>query len=275
MQTAIRKNTALMLLLAGFLVLAFVAVLYGFVLRLMMRLSRQTEELSKLNKTKDRFMGMVSHDLRTPLTVTSGVASALIEEVKDEEQLALLRLVGSSSKRMLTLIDDLLDVSRIESGILELHQREVDIAGLIDDAVTDNRLIARVKDILIGEDVPAGIGAVRIDPDRLRQVLDNLLGNAVKYSPAKTTVTVGARLLPDRLELWVQDQGPGIKKSESAVIFHEFIKGGARPTAGEPSYGLGLAIAKRLVELHRGTIRIDSEPGKGTRFTISIPRSSS
>lgn len=275
MRTAIRRNTVWMLILAGVLVLAFVGVLYGFVLRLLARLSRQTEELARLNKIKDRFMGMVAHDLRTPLTVTSGVASALIEEIRDEEQLALLRLVGSSSKRMLTLIDDLLDVSQIESGVLELHWREVDMAGLIADVVAGNRLIAHAKEILIREEVAAGIGVVRVDGDRLRQVLDNLLGNAVKYSPAKTTVTVGARVESGRLELWVQDQGPGIVKEELSTVFREFGKGRSRPTAGESSYGLGLAIAKRLVELHRGTLRIDSEPGKGARFTVSIPLSSS
>ncbi|MEK7234078.1 MAG: ATP-binding protein [Elusimicrobiota bacterium] len=274
-QDAITMNTVSMLFLTGVLVVAFIVVMYGFVLRLLTRLSRQTAELLETNKAKDRFLGMVAHDLRTPLTVTSGVALALMAEVKEEEHLALLRLIGSSSKRMITLIDGLLDVAQVKSGTLELHLCETNIADMVVDAVACTRLIAATKAILVRADVAADIGTVRADPVRLRQILDNLLGNAVKYSPAQTTITVGARRESGRFEIWVQDQGLGIEKAELSTVFNEFAMGSARPTAGESSHGLGLAIVKRLVDLHQGTIRIDSELGKGTRLTVSIPCSSS
>ena len=142
---------------------------------------------------------------------------------------------------------------------------------MVADAVACTRLIASTKEILVREDVAADVGTARVDPDRLRQILDNLIGNAVKYSPEKTRVTVGARRESGRLELWVQDQGPGIREEDLSVIFAEFVKGSARPTEGASSHGLGLAIVKRLVDLHRGAIRLDSEIGQGARFTVSFP----
>lgn len=268
---AVDRNYAAMIVLSAVLLALFIATLYFFVWRLLDRLSKQKADLAALNETKDRFLGMAAHDLRTPLTGISGLAELLREDAKDPVQRRFLDGILESSATMLGLINELLDVTKINSGRLDLRLQEVDVAELLGKAVQFNTFVARKKVISIRDAVPKDIGTARLDPERFRQVIDNLIGNAVKYSKPGTTVTVGAGKDSGRLSIWVEDQGLGIPPQELARIFEPFFKPSTRPTGGEASHGLGLAIVKRMVELHKGTIAVESTVGKGSRFTLSLP----
>ncbi len=267
----IRRNFATMVVLTALLLALFVLTIYFLIWRLMDRLSKQKSELAALNETKDKFLGMAAHDLRNPISGIIGLANMLKEEVKAPSCSKPLDLITESSEKMLGLINELLDVSKINSGRVELRIRETDVRELLMKALDFNALIAGKKGIALKEAVPADIGSASLDPDRIRQVLDNLLTNAIKYSQPGTTVTLGAKKEESLLAVCVKDQGLGMRKEELSKLFVAFFRGSAAPTGGEASHGLGLAIAKRIVELHGGTISVESEPGKGSEFTFKLP----
>lgn len=274
-QAAMDRNYIVMVALSGLLLALFVATLYFLVWRLLDRVSRQNVELAALNETKDRFLGMAAHDLRNPLTGIVGLAGLLREDAKDPAHRQFLDGILESSATMLGLINEYLDVTKINSGRLDLRFRETDVAELLGKAVQFNAFVAGKKGVSVIGAVPGDIGTACLDPERFRQVMDNLIGNAVKYSKPGTTVTVGAKKGSGRLSIWVADQGLGIEQDELGRIFEPFFKASARPTAGEASHGLGLAIVKKMVELHDGTISVESTVGKGSRFTVSLPLSRS
>jgi signal transduction histidine kinase len=268
---ALRKNYMGMVTVAIVLLILFVLSLYFLIWRLMNRLALQKAELTRLNETKDKFMGMAAHDLRNPLVVVTGLTQALRKKITDAGQTRILDEILSSASRMSSLVNDLLDLASIRNGRLRIKLREVDVAELIRTSVDCNRVIGQQKNITIFHDVAEDVGTVRLDPERMRQVIDNLTGNACKYSEPGTTVTVGAEKKDGRLVIRVVDQGIGIRPEELAGIFEEFARTSAQPTGGESSHGLGLAIVKRMVELHGGTIEVSSAAGKGTQFIMSFP----
>jgi len=267
----LQKNFMGMVTVAVLLLVLFVLSLYFFIWRLLNRLALQKAELTRLNETKDKFLGMAAHDLRNPLVVVTGLTQALRKKITDTGQARILDEIIASARRMGNLVNDLLDMSSIRDGQLRLRLQEVDVADLIRTSVDCNRVIGQQKNITLVHEVPDDIGPARLDPDRIRQVIDNLTGNACKYSEAGTTVTVGAAKTGDRLVIWVADQGIGMRQEELAGIFDEYVRTSGRPTGGESSHGLGLAIVKRMVELHGGTIEVASVAGKGTRFILSFP----
>ena len=268
---ALRKNYMGMVTVAIVLLILFVLSLYFLIWRLMNRLALQKAELTRLNETKDKFMGMAAHDLRNPLVVVTGLSQALRKKITDTGQTRILDEIVASAGRMSRLVNDLLDLASINKGQLRLNLREVDVTELIKTSVDCNRVIGQQKNITIVHEIAEDVGHVRLDPERMRQVIDNLTCNACKYSQAGTTVTVGAEKSGGRLVIRVVDQGIGIKSEELAGIFDEFARTSGQPTAGESSHGLGLAIVKRVVELHGGTIGVTSAAGKGTQFVMSFP----
>ncbi|MBI5596981.1 MAG: DUF3365 domain-containing protein [Elusimicrobia bacterium] len=272
LHAAIRRNFIAMLSLSAALLVLFGLTIYFLIWKMLDRLSRQKAELAALNETKDRLLGMAAHDLRTPLAGVVGLAGLLREESKDPLALGFVEGILESSARMLGLINELLDVTKINTGKLDLKPRPTDIKGLLVESVRFNAMLARQKDIAVVAELPDGLGTASVDPDRFKQVLDNLISNAVKYSDPRTTVTVGARLDADGRSIWVQDQGVGIKEEELGRVFDEFFKASSRPTAGESSHGLGLAIVKKIVESHGGTVSVNSAPGKGSRFVVRLPK---
>jgi signal transduction histidine kinase len=172
---------------------------------------------------------------------------------------------------MLGLINNILDVSKIKQGKLELRPDEVDVAGFINSCMKANEFIGSRKNIRLNTSVAEGVGVASFDKERMHQAVDNLLSNAFKYSNPGTTVTLGAERSKDSLKIWVSDQGVGIKEDELDVVFDEFFRTSTRPTGGESSHGLGLAITKKVVEMHGGHISVESKPGKGSVFTITLP----
>lgn len=266
-----KRNSMLMAAVSIAIISTLFIVLYFFVWRMVATLSRQKLELQKLNEQKNRFLGMAAHDLRTPLTVMSGYAElvGLTESEGGREELVegIQRSIGN----MLALINNLLDITKIRSGRLDLDREKIDISELINDCSHTTGMLCEKKGIKLKLGIPADPVVVSIDRQRMKQVLDNLLSNACKFSRPGTVVSLGAKSEGGSLVMWVEDQGVGIDEREIASVFEEFKKTSSRPTGGETSHGLGLAIVKHMVELHGGRIEVKSRLGHGTRFVITLP----
>jgi hypothetical protein len=236
--------------------------------------SRLYQRLVELNDLKNHFLGMAAHDLRNPISVVQGYAGILMTnhlgEV-NEAQNKILSRMQRACDTMLGLIDDLLDVSAIESGQVHLEFEKVDLAGYLEECYEANSLLAEAKNIELVTDLPEELPRISLDPSRIGQVLGNLISNAVKFSHPKSTITLRVRVKEEEVWFSVEDQGLGIPSEEIPKVFQPFGRASVRPTAGEHSTGLGLAIAKRMVEAHGGQIQVTSEVGKGSTFTFSLP----
>lgn len=238
-------------------------------------LNEKIAELEALSRVKNEFVGAAAHDLRTPLAVVEMYAAFLLEDPKirlAEKEQNILRVIMKQSKFMLDLINDLLDVTRIESGNLDLKLATEDWAAFVRDNVELNATLAARRGIEVVAEAP-GPGPFRLACDRARmeQVLNNLVGNAVKFSPSGSRVAVRLDREGAFVRTSVADQGPGIPPEEIGNIFKEFHRGTALPAHGERSTGLGLAIARRIVEAHGGTIGVESRPGEGSTFWFTLP----
>ena len=228
------------------------------------------EKLIAANKDKDRYLGIAAHDLRNPLSSVRGLAELMIETpLEPEQRREFLDTVRRTSDEMLHLVNDLLDTAVIESGRLDLRRTDQDVAALLQRRVRHLEPNARHKRIALELDASKGNAA--IDAARFGQVIDNLISNAIKFSPADTTVRIATRVDGDRFTFSVQDQGPGIPAEERKLLFRAFQRLSAQPTGGEKSTGLGLAIVKKIVDAHGGTITVEDAPGGGTRFTVTAP----
>jgi signal transduction histidine kinase len=266
------RRNAIGLASAGLVLVAIlIFVLYYFVWRLMDRLARQKAELVVLNDAKDKFLGMAAHDLRSPLTVVFGYTELLEDMVPEGRKNELVEGINNSVTKMLGLINDLLDISKIRSGKLDLNREDVQVAPFVRDCATISEILCGNKGIKLRLTLPDENLAARFDRSRMHQVIDNLMANACKFSNAGSEVELGARSSAGSLEIWVEDHGIGISPDELGLVFDEFRMVSSRPTGGESSHGLGLAIVKKLVELHGGTVVVDSRLGEGTKFTITLP----
>jgi len=229
------------------------------------------DKLKAVNAEKDRYLGIAAHDLRNPLSSMRGLSELMLETpLEPEQQREFLATIHRTSDEMLGLVNDLLDVSVIESGKLDLRRTDQDVAKLIQRRIRHLEPHARGKKIALAVDARDGQRA-SIDAARFGQVIDNLVSNAIKFSPSGTTVQVSLRAGNGSFAFSVHDQGPGIPEEERKLLFRSFQKLSARPTGGEKSTGLGLAIVKKIVDAHGGTIEVESPPGGGTRFTVTTP----
>ncbi len=236
--------------------------------------SRLYERLLTLNEEKNRLLGVAAHDLRNPIGVAQGylrlVLAGTVGPVNQAQRM-LLERVERSCQRMLNLVNDLLDVSAIEAGRLSLELEEIELEPFLAEVLETSSLLAAEKSITLVTEVSRPLPRVRLDRRRFDQVLHNLLTNAVKFSHPGTTITLGARAEPRAVEIFVRDQGQGIRSEELGRIFKAFARGSTRPTGGETSTGLGLAISRRIVEAHGGNIAVQSHPGQGACFTVTLP----
>lgn len=238
-------------------------------------LTERNAQLEALNEQKNVFLGMAAHDLRGPLIDVSWVSELMCDSSDSfttEEKLEFAGVCQRSCEHMLGLIDDLLDVSAIESGKLLLNLESVDLDIILKESVAQYERIASRKQIAICASC-ASSAIIYCDKKRLRQVIDNLISNAIKYSPQNSTVNIYAEEAQTAWTVYVQDQGPGLTQEDQARLFQDFQRLSARPTAGEKSVGLGLAIARRIVTAHNGQIGVDSKAGQGARFWFSVPKS--
>ncbi len=234
---------------------------------------QRNSTLQEMNELKNRFIGMAAHDLRNPLASIRGFSEILLEsgEIPEDEKQQFLEIIFSTSDQMLNLVNELLDVSVIESGRVELTLAEESLKSLIIARIQIFNPLAKKKRITLELDL-RDEGLCRIDPDRICQVLDNLISNAIKFSPTDTVVTISLNGDRNEVAVSVADQGPGVTKEDQKRMFRDFQKLAARPTGDEKSTGLGLAIAKRIVEAHHGVLEVNSRPGEGAVFTLQLKR---
>ncbi len=237
-------------------------------------LQKTNAELVKLNELKNQFLGMAAHDLRNPIGVILTYSDFLLEEAGDvlkEEHAQFLAIIRKSSEFMLSLLNDLLDVAKIESGRLDLDLEPADLVALIRNNVTLNQSLADKKSIRIifRNDMP--LPTILMDRTKIEQVLNNLISNAIKFSPLGTTVEVNILKSANHLTVSVRDDGQGIPESERKKLFQPFSRTSVKSTGGEKSTGLGLAIVRKIVMGHGGKIGVDSEVGRGSTFYFTLP----
>jgi len=223
-----------------------------------------------VDQMKSDFVSTVSHELRTPLTSIYGFAETLLRRdigFTEDERQTFLGYIASESERLTGIVDALLNVARLDSGSLQVDLVPTDIGELLHEAVSDGSAPAVTNGHRFVVDLDDDVPAVRADPDKLRQVLGQLVENAVKYSPAGAVVRIEARTRPDAVEVTVADEGNGIPESELGLIFDKFYRG----SEAQPGTGLGLFIAQGLVSAMGGRIWVRSEAGEGSRFTFALP----
>jgi two-component system, sensor histidine kinase and response regulator len=233
-------------------------------------------QLSTANASKNKLLGMVAHDLRNPLVTVRGMS----EFLKDDgvagkltaDQIDLVDNIYTVSQSMLEMVNELLDVSVIESGELKVHPKPISLSEVLDRSVTLNNINAAKKGsrvTLKSVDLPPSLN---LDGPKIKQVVDNLITNAIKFSPPNSMVTIEASQTPEACAVAVLDNGPGIPEDEMHKLFKDFSRTSVAPTAGEKSTGLGLAICRKIIEAHGGTIRADNRPGGGCTFLFTIPK---
>ena len=237
-------------------------------------LQKKNAEMKKLNELKNEFLGVAAHDLRNPIGIIMGYSDFLLEEVQyclTPDHIRMLMAIKSSSEFMLHLLNELLDVSKIESGNLNLEKRKVDIVTLVKNNLNLNRFLAQKKNISIQLNTIESAPEIIIDPDKIEQVLNNLISNAIKFSSSNTKIIVNIFMSGKNITVSVTDQGLGIPKDEMSKLFKTFETTSVKGTEGEKSTGLGLSIVRNIINGHGGKIWVDSEVGKGSIFYFSLP----
>ncbi|HWH69491.1 MAG TPA: ATP-binding protein, partial [Candidatus Sulfotelmatobacter sp.] len=233
------------------------------------KVAERTRELAQANKVQAQFLATVSHELRTPLTSIIAFTELLLKK-SEGQQREYLEDVLESSRRLLAMVNDLLDLSRLEAGRLQLFQDVLDLPALIADVEHTVRPLAERKHITFRVEPLAALPPVLIDPLRVKQILLNLLSNAMKFTPDSGRVSLAARTAGNWVEVIVQDSGAGVPVEQRKLIFEAFRRLEA-PGQQHPGSGLGLALARNLVELHGGHIWVEEAPGGGSQFHFTLP----
>jgi signal transduction histidine kinase len=231
---------------------------------------RVSAQLEVVSRHKTEFLANMSHELRTPLNAVIGFSEVLEDELfgpLNERQKNYVRDILSSGRHLLALINDILDLAKVEAGHMEIEVGSVALGAVLEQGITMVRERATTHGITLELDVDPAVGEVRADERKIRQVVFNLLSNAVKFTPDGGRVRATARRMDDQVEIAVEDTGIGIEPAARERIFEEFEQASTR----HEGTGLGLALARRFIELHGGRIWVDSEPGRGSVFTFSLP----
>jgi signal transduction histidine kinase len=254
----------------------------------------QNTELSDLNQEKNMILGMVSHDLKNPIGAVQGLSEMMVgEDFTEEQYKEFASVILETSNRMFALVKNFLDVARAEDGRMRMTLIQFDITNVIEMALESFRRQAFEKSITIHYDKPTSPATVYGDESLVMQVLDNLISNAIKYTPPGKDIAVNIaelQILRHNVTLFnddmdtldasafvkcvrisITDEGPGLTDLDKTKLFGKFARLSAQPTGGESSTGLGLAITKRLVELMKGRVWCESEFGFGSRFTVELP----
>jgi signal transduction histidine kinase/HAMP domain-containing protein len=242
--------------------------------RLFREIETKSRELEIANQHKDEFMASMSHELRTPLNAIIGFSEVMLERLFGDvnaKQEEYLNDILSSGRHLLSLINDILDLAKIEAGRMELEAADFDLPQAIDNALVLVRERALRREITLEQTVDPELGAIKGDERKIKQVLLNLLSNAVKFTPEGGRVEVRARRAGAAAEISVTDTGVGIAPEDHEAVFEEFRQVGTDYARKHEGTGLGLALARKFVELHGGTIRVDSHVGQGATFTFTIP----
>ena len=237
-------------------------------------LARKSASLERLSAEKSRLLAIAAHDLRNPLTIISSYADLLrSSDLSDDEERLFIDEISQSSRFMAELVEELLDSARVESGHVDVDLQDLDLVNAAAHASTINRLRADRKQITLTFEALTDRAMIRADPVKLRQIINNLVVNAIKFSRSNTNVTIRVRRDGDRAVVEVEDQGIGIPRDKLAAIFEPFSTLSSFGTGGEKSTGLGLAIVKQLTHLHHAAIDVESDEGRGSVFRVIFPLS--
>jgi signal transduction histidine kinase len=246
---------------------------------LLMKISEDNEALVRLDRLKSDFLSIVSHELRTPLTAIMGYLKLLIGGAAgpvNDTQKEFLRTVTRNSERLYQLVNDLLDLSRLEAGKIQLVPNKFNVAVFLESAIASLSSLANPKSIELVLVPPAGDVFIEADASRIEQVVVNLVGNAIKFTLAKGRVELGAREVVKEgvpgIDLWVKDNGIGMSAESLKHIFDRFYQAENSSTRVAGGTGLGLPITQKLVESHGGWVTVESEEGKGTTFLVFLPK---
>ena len=243
-------------------------------INLQRELARKNADLQRVNDLKNQFLGMAAHDLRNPLAIIYTHSQLLIEQASDNlppKYLKFLNNIFSTAEFMLRLVEDLLDVSKIESGKLELNPETFNLVDLARHTVELNQVLADRRNIRLHSDHSADAIYIQGDWHKLVQVFNNLLSNAIKFSPSGSAVRVILEIPDEYARISVEDKGQGIPSENLEHIFKPFQKPGVSQATEEKGTGLGLNIARRIVEGHQGEMWVESEEGKGSAFRFTLP----
>jgi len=237
-------------------------------------LSAALEEVKRMSDHKSNFVSNVSHELRTPLTSIKGYASILLAEKLGplppavKERIAKINL---HSDELIHMVNDLLDIARIEAGKTIMRLEETDIKSVMESAADLIAIQCKNKNVNLALEVPENIPPIMLDRSQIERVFINLLGNAVKFTPAQGTITVRAEADEETLRVGVSDTGIGISKEALTKLFQEFYRVDNEINQQVKGTGLGLSLVKHIVEAHKGTISVESEPNKGSTFSFTLP----
>ncbi|MDX6654854.1 MAG: hypothetical protein QOH18_1568 [Solirubrobacterales bacterium] len=236
-------------------------------------LELEASERDRLDRMKDEFVLTASHELRSPLTSVQGFAELLMmdRDSLTQRQVETVEIILDNCRHLVRLLNDLLDLARSDAGRLAIRPRPTQLASLVEEVVRTLRAQTDGSEQTLTEKIEANLPLVEVEPDRIRQILVNLITNAHEYSPERASIQVSVRVADGGVEINVTDNGPGIPPAQMEHIFERFVRGDAGLTQRVGGTGLGLAISKSLVELHGGTIGVDSEVGRGSTFTVRLP----
>lgn len=237
-------------------------------------LTRKNMELERVNEEKSILLGMAAHDIRNPLGNIRNMSQYVLDELQDRIDGVSREFLGhmvSQSDHLLQLLNDLLDISAIQSGKLTLKTRRVDLTRLVEGRVKLQRPFAEAKNQPVHLELGDEPLECEVDPGKVGQVVDNLMTNAVKYSHEGRNITVRLDQKDDMARLQVEDRGVGMRTDDLEKLFTPFAKLHSSPTAGEISTGLGLVVVKRIVEGHGGSVHVQSAVGEGTVFSVFLP----
>ncbi|MBU8879156.1 cell wall metabolism sensor histidine kinase WalK [Bacillus sp. FJAT-29790] len=235
---------------------------------------RDMTEERQLDKLRQDFIANVSHELRTPISMMQGYSEAIVDDIAgtDEEKKEMASVIYDESLRMGRLVNELLDLARMEAGHIQLTMEDVEVHPYIQKIIRKFHGLAKDKDIQLSQKLDGQDIRINVDPDRLEQVLTNLIDNAIRHTPNMGNVTVSEHSDEQGLYIEVTDSGSGIPEEDLPFVFERFYKADKARTRGQSGTGLGLAIAKNIISAHKGRITVQSKLGHGTTFSIFIPR---
>ena len=241
-------------------------------------LKRKNERLAKLFETAQSFVDNVSHEFRTPLTVIKEYVSLIRDETLgsiNDDQRRFLNIAEDRADDLNTMVDDMLDVSKLEAGLLGVYRHPCDLKAIVDRVLPSLNRKSFVKDISLDVDIPSDLPEIFCDPEKIQRVLMNLSTNAMKFCSAKGNVRISATHEPveNQVRISVSDDGPGIAEEDLRVIFDRFKQVGTEVRSSTKGFGLGLSIAKELVDLNLGEMSVTSRIGEGSTFSFTVPRS--
>ncbi len=265
-------ETGLLVVLASFSV--YKSLKLSQIIKEMLGLRRNYENQLKIHKERDDFLAMLVHELRSPLSVMKGASDLILKDAQrlSKEQIeTLLTQIRTSSKGMLKIVDDMLDVSKIESGKFEIHKTFGDLNKILSDECEYYAALAGEKQIKIDCQFDETLPNFNFDEDRVRQVMNNLLSNAIKYIAERGSILVETRKNQSKIEVSVTDNGDGIPDDLKMKLFHKFVQLNNHSHTKESGSGLGLVITKGIIEAHGGEIWIEDHQPKGAKFIFTLP----